>query len=90
MARPEPLDRGVTTAVVEEPPPHTPYISPSSTIAEFTPRAVLLGVLFGLIFGASTVYLGLKVGLTVSASIPIAVLSITVLRLLGRATILEN
>ncbi|QQS48078.1 MAG: oligopeptide transporter, OPT family [Acidobacteriota bacterium] len=69
---------------------HKPYISASSIIPEFTPRAVILGVLFGLIFGASTVYLGLKVGLTVSASIPIAVLSITVLRLLGRATILEN
>lgn len=69
---------------------HKPYIPASTTIAEFTPRAIILGVLFGLIFGASTVYLGLKVGLTVSASIPIAVLSITVLRLLGRATILEN
>jgi putative OPT family oligopeptide transporter len=69
---------------------HKPYVPASTAIAEFTPRAVILGVLFGLIFGASTVYLGLKVGLTVSASIPIAVLSITVLRLLGRATILEN
>jgi len=69
---------------------HKPYIPASTIIPEFTPRAIILGVLFGLIFGASTVYLGLKVGLTVSASIPIAVLSITVLRLLGRATILEN
>ncbi len=69
---------------------HKPYISALTSIAEFTPRAVILGVIFGVIFGASTVYLGLKVGLTVSASIPIAVLSITVLRLLGRATILEN
>lgn len=69
---------------------HKPYISASSIIAEFTPRAVIVGALFGIIFGAATVYLGLKVGLTVSASIPIAVLSITVLRLLGRSTILEN
>jgi len=69
---------------------HKPYISASTIIAEFTPRAVIVGALFGLIFGAATVYLGLKVGLTVSASIPIAVLSITVLRLLGRSTILEN
>lgn len=69
---------------------HKPYISASNTIAEFTPRAVVVGALFGIIFGAATVYLGLKVGLTVSASIPIAVLSITVLRLLGRSTILEN
>jgi putative OPT family oligopeptide transporter len=67
-----------------------PYIAPSANLAEFTPRAVILGAIFGIIFGASTVYLGLKVGLTVSASIPIAVLSITVLRLLGRSTILEN
>ncbi|MFM8394391.1 MAG: OPT family oligopeptide transporter, partial [Acidobacteriota bacterium] len=69
---------------------HQPYVPSTSILAEFTPRAVILGALFGIIFGASTVYLGLKVGLTVSASIPIAVLSITVLRLLGRATILEN
>jgi len=69
---------------------HKPYVPSTSILAEFSPRAVILGALFGIIFGASTVYLGLKVGLTVSASIPIAVLSITVLRLLGRATILEN
>jgi len=69
---------------------HKPYISASTVIPEFTPRAVILGALFGVIFGASTVYLGLKTGLTVSASIPIAVLSITLLRMLGRSTILEN
>jgi putative OPT family oligopeptide transporter len=50
----------------------------------------MLGVLLGLVFGASNVYLALKIGLTVSASIPIAVLSITIFRALGRATILEN
>lgn len=50
----------------------------------------MLGVLLGLIFGASNVYLALKIGLTVSASIPIAVLSITIFRWLGRSTILEN
>ena len=59
-------------------------------MAEFTPRAILLGALFGLIFGASTVYLGLRAGLTVSASIPIAVLAISVLKRLGGSTILEN
>jgi putative OPT family oligopeptide transporter len=69
---------------------HQPYVADSKILPEFTARAVILGIFFGLIFGASTVYLGLKVGLTVSASIPIAVLSITVLRLLGRASILEN
>jgi putative OPT family oligopeptide transporter len=59
-------------------------------VAEFTVRAVLLGIVFGLIFGASTVYLGLRAGLTVSASIPIAVLAISVLKKLGGSTILEN
>src|SRR5258706_14920040 len=70
--------------------PHQPYIPPSQSPAELTPRAIALGVLLGLIFGASNVYLALKIGLTVSASIPIAVLSITIFRWLGRSTILEN
>src|SRR5213075_1958225 len=69
---------------------HQPYISPSQSPAELTPRAIVLGVILGLIFGASNVYLALKIGLTVSASIPIAVLSITIFRWLGRSTILEN
>jgi putative OPT family oligopeptide transporter len=59
-------------------------------MAEFTLKAILLGSVFGLIFGASTVYLGLRAGLTVSASIPIAVLAISVLKRLGGSTILEN
>lgn len=67
-----------------------PYISPSDFIPEFTLKAVLLGSIFGIIFGAATVYLGLKVGLTVSASIPIAVLAISIFKKLGKATILEN
>ena len=70
--------------------PHQPYIPPTQSPAELTPRAIVLGVLLGLIFGASNVYLALKIGLTVSASIPIAVLSITIFRWLGRSTILEN
>ncbi len=53
-------------------------------------KAVVIGALFGLLFGASTVYLGLRAGLTVSASIPIAVLAISVLKRLGGSTILEN
>jgi len=69
---------------------HEPYISPTQSPAELTVRAVSLGVLLGLIFGASNVYLALKIGLTVSASIPIAVLAITIFRTLGRSTILEN
>ncbi len=67
-----------------------PYIPASQSPAEFTAKAIVLGVLFGLLFGASTVYLGLRAGLTVSASIPIAVLAISVLKRLGGSTILEN
>lgn len=67
-----------------------PYVPPSQSMAEFTAKAIFIGVLFGLIFGASTVYLGLRAGLTVSASIPIAVLAISVLKNLGGSTILEN
>jgi putative OPT family oligopeptide transporter len=82
-------------ATAAPPVPHQPYISPTQSPAELTPRAIVLGVLLGLIFGASNVYLALKIGLTVSASIPIAVLSITIFRALGpllggRSTILEN
>ena len=66
------------------------YISAEESLAEFTVRAVILGALFGLLFGAVSVYVGLRAGLTVSASIPIAVLSISILRAFGRSTILEN
>ena len=67
-----------------------PYVPDATLLPEFTPRAVLLGMAFGVIFGAVTVYVGLRAGLTVAASIPIAVLSISLLRALGKATILEN
>src|SRR5207249_8456169 len=67
-----------------------PYVDAARSPAEFTLKAVVLGILFGLLFGASTVYLGLRAGLTVSASIPIAVLAISVLKKLGGSTILEN
>src|SRR5437588_11303632 len=66
------------------------YISAEESLAEFTIRAIILGALFGLLFGAVTVYVGLRAGLTVSASIPISVLSISILRAFGRSTILEN
>jgi len=66
------------------------YISAQESPKEFTVRAVILGALFGLLFGAVSVYVGLRAGLTVSASIPIAVLSISILRAFGRSTILEN
>jgi putative OPT family oligopeptide transporter len=66
------------------------YVAPEESLKEFTLRAVVLGALFGLLFGAVTVYVGLRAGLTVSASIPISVLSISILRAFGRSTILEN
>ena len=71
-------------------PEFKPYVADSASVPEFTPRAVILGMIFGIIFGAVTVYVGLRAGLTVAASIPIAVLSISLLRALGKATILEN
>jgi OPT family oligopeptide transporter len=67
-----------------------PYISSGSQVAEFTVKSVLLGAIFGIIFGAATVYLALKAGLTVSASIPIAVLAISIGRKFFKTTILEN
>src|SRR4051812_35341949 len=75
---------------------HKPYVPDEARIPEFTPIPVLVGGLLGIVFGASSLYLVLKVGLTVSASIPVAVLSITLFRVfsralgLRRATILEN
>jgi putative OPT family oligopeptide transporter len=67
-----------------------PYVDASSTMTEFSWRAVILGSLFGVLFGAVSVYVGLRAGLTVSASIPISVLSISILRAFGKSTILEN
>lgn len=67
-----------------------PFIPDEAKIPEFTLKSVLMGALFGIIFGASTVYLALKAGLTVSASIPIAVIAITLGRKLLKTTILEN
>lgn len=69
---------------------HKPYISSQTEIAEFSLKAVFLGAIFGIIFGATTCYLALKVGLTVSASIPIAVLAIALFKEFGKSTILEN
>jgi len=75
---------------VSEPTAFQPYVPASRSPAEFTAKAIVIGAIFGLVFGASTVYLGLRAGLTVSASIPIAVLAISVLKKLGGSTILEN
>src|SRR5258707_2954509 len=67
-----------------------PYIPADQSPAEFSVKAIVLGSFFGLLFGAATVYLALRAGLTVSASVPIAVLSIAVFKKLGKSTILEN
>ena len=82
----------------EEPgvPGFQPYVPDKEHMPEFTFSAVALGTLLGLVFAASSLYLVLKVGMTVSASIPVAVLAITLFRALSRAfglrqaTILEN
>jgi OPT family oligopeptide transporter len=70
--------------------PPAPYVPADANVRELTLRAIALGMLFGVIFGAATVYLALKAGLTVSASIPIAVLAISLFKRLGSSTILEN
>jgi putative OPT family oligopeptide transporter len=66
------------------------FVPPESQMAEATPRAIALGAILGVIFGAVSVYLALKAGLTVSASIPVAVLSVSIFKWLGKSTILEN
>ncbi len=73
-----------------QPAKYTPYVAPEQSMNEMTVRGIILGSILGILFAASSVYLGLKVGLTVSASIPIAVLSVTIFRAFGKATILEN
>jgi putative OPT family oligopeptide transporter len=72
-----------------------PFIPDQTKLRELTPRALIMGTLLGLVFGASSLYLVLKTGLTVSASIPVAVISITLFRLVSKfgvknATILEH
>ncbi|MBS1510856.1 MAG: oligopeptide transporter, OPT family [Bacteroidetes bacterium] len=67
-----------------------PFVAPEVVMKELTLKSILMGSLFGVIFGAATVYLALKAGLTVSASIPIAVIAITLGRKFFKTTILEN
>src|SRR5438876_6425414 len=77
-------------------PAHKPYISPRTILPELRPLPVLVGVVLGIVFGAASLYLALKIGLTISASIPIAVMSISIFKWFSRmtgarpATILEN
>src|SRR5215213_4152481 len=67
-----------------------PFVPAETKMAEFTIKSIIAGAIFGIIFGAATVYLALKAGLTVSASIPIAVIAITLGRRFLKTTILEN
>jgi putative OPT family oligopeptide transporter len=96
MAEPLPVHAATTTEPTGEDSEHQPFIPASQAPAEFTVLPVVVGALLGILFGASSMYLVLKVGMTVSASIPVAVLSITLFRGLSRAfgirraTILEN
>ncbi len=92
----EPVEPLPTLPEGSAPAGHKPYVPDEVVMPEFTLPAVLVGAVLGIIFGASSLYLVLKVGMTVSASIPVAVLSITLFRLFSRifgirrATILEN
>ncbi|HEY0099585.1 MAG TPA: oligopeptide transporter, OPT family [Pyrinomonadaceae bacterium] len=89
VTRPAIVDE-VSVPVAESYAVHKPFVPASTILPEFTARAVIVGAILGIIFGASSVYLALRVGLTVSASIPIAVMSISIFRALGRTSILEN
>src|SRR6201994_442770 len=71
-------------------PTFKPFVPTTETRPELSARALILGGIFGVLFGAVTVYVGLRAGLTVAASIPISVMSISILRAFGKASILEN
>jgi len=72
---------------------YTPYVEAHEETAEFTIKAVLLGIMFGILFGAANAYLGLRAGLTISTSIPVAVMTVAAFRALSatgvKGTILE-
>lgn len=73
---------------------YEPFVSPDESPAEFTFKAVFLGIVFGIVFGAANAYLGLRAGLTISTSIPVAVMTVAVFRALRgvgiKGTILET
>ncbi|MBM7117132.1 OPT family oligopeptide transporter [Archangium primigenium] len=71
-------------------PPPVPHVPATESPAELTPRGLVLGSVLGIVFGAASVFMSVKVGLTVSASIPVAVLSIAIFRAWGRSSVLEN
>jgi putative OPT family oligopeptide transporter len=96
MPNPQPSNIRTPAPATPAVPAHKPYVPDDKIIPEFTWSAVLVGAVLGIIFGASSLYLVLKVGMTISASIPVAVLSITLFRVFSKvfgirqATILEN
>ena len=73
---------------------YAPYVPATESPAEFTPKAIVLGAIFGIVFGAANAYLGLLAGLTISTSIPIAVITVAVFRALrskgDKGSILET
>ncbi|MCP4412304.1 MAG: oligopeptide transporter, OPT family, partial [Gammaproteobacteria bacterium] len=69
---------------------YRPYIGKREFLPEFTFKAIFTGMVLGIIFAAANAYIGLKVGLTVSASIPVAVMAVAIFRIIGRGSILEN
>ncbi|MDE2804330.1 MAG: oligopeptide transporter, OPT family [Gemmatimonadota bacterium] len=69
---------------------YRPYVPPEQSLTELTIKAVLIGLVLAVVFGAANAYLGLRVGLTVSASIPAAVMAVAIFRALRRGTILET
>ncbi|NNE47773.1 MAG: oligopeptide transporter, OPT family [Rhodothermales bacterium] len=74
---------GLSPLAYEEIPPgleYPPYVSPGESLREFTVKAAVAGIFFGILFGAANAYLGLRVGLTISTSIPVAVLTIALFR----------
>ncbi len=84
-------DPGVPTTSNAE--PFEPYVKAGQTIPEVTIKAIVLGIIISVVFGVANAYLGLKYGMTVSASIPAAVISMAVLRAIfrrKRVTVLEN
>jgi putative OPT family oligopeptide transporter len=88
--------QGLGPGAFEPPPPggvYEPYVPAAASLQEFTLKAIGLGILFGIVFGAANAYLGLRAGLTISTSIPVAVMTVAVFRLLEaagrRGTILE-
>jgi putative OPT family oligopeptide transporter len=88
--------QGLGPGAFEPPPPggaYEPYVPAAAQLQEFTFKAIGLGILFGIVFGAANAYLGLRAGLTISTSIPVAVMTVAVFRALEaaghRGTILE-